>query len=269
MVEEIHMDEKTRELINNEETVEPTPTTGKPLSRRQVLKLAGYSGLSVVALCAVGGNLFDAVDVSAQGAATPAANGRQVYGPNAQGLVVGVPSRCVGCRRCELACTDYNEGMSQPAMSRIKIARNYTFGPQGPQNAYSPSSQGEYGNHLIVQELCKQCPHPVPCQLACPYGAIEISGPVNARIVNQDKCRGCRTCLQACPWGMTSFNEEAKKATKCHLCSGKPECVQACPTGALQYIPWQDLTKTSPRRFVVPSYVGTPKDVTDSCAKCH
>jgi len=275
MNEEIHMDDQTRELIESVEVggeaAELTPTTGRPLTRKQLLKLAGFSGLSAVGICIVGGSLLDSGAVSAQGTATPAAkNGeRQIYGPNATGLVIGIPTRCVGCRRCELACTEFNEGKAQPSMARIKIARNYSFGPSGPMMGLAKGDGGIFGNQLIIQETCKQCPHPVPCQLACPYGAIEITGPVNARVVNTDKCKGCRTCQQACPWGMTTFNEEIKKASKCHLCAGAPECVKACPAGALQYIPWQDLTKTSPRRFVVPSYIGTTADVKDSCAKCH
>ena len=33
----------------------------------------------------------------------------------AEGLVVADPTRCVGCRRCELACTEYNDGKASRA----------------------------------------------------------------------------------------------------------------------------------------------------------
>ena len=193
---------------------------------------------------------------------------RTVYGAKAKGMVIGDPSRCVGCRRCELACSEFNDGVAQPSLARIKVGRNYNYGPRGVQIGFWRGA-GRYGNHRIIQDTCRQCPHPVPCQLACPYGAIEISGPVNARVVNQDKCRGCRTCQRACPWGMTTFNEELRKATKCHLCNGDPECVKACPVGALRYVPWTDRTKDIPATFVVPAYIETPENVKETCGQCH
>ena len=184
------------------------------------------------------------------------------------GMVIGNPARCVGCRRCELACTEYNEGKSQPSLARVNVRRNWGFGPRGVQLGYW-RGEGRFGNHRIIQDTCRQCGHPVPCQLACPYGAIEVVPPVNARVINQDKCQGCRTCQRACPWGMTTFDEEINKATKCHLCNGDPECVKACPSGALQYIPWEDRTKEIPARFIVPAYIETPADVKETCIQCH
>jgi Fe-S-cluster-containing hydrogenase component 2 len=125
---------------------------------------------------------------------------------------------------------------------------------------------GTWGNHRIIQDTCRQCPHPVPCQLACPHGAIEVVAPLNARVVNVDKCVGCGICTQSCPWGMMSLDKTARKATKCNLCK---ECVDACPAGALQYVAWSDKTKQIPPRVVVPASIRMPVDVADSCGKCH
>ena len=105
--------------------------------------------------------------------------------------------------------------------------------------------------------------------MACPYGAIEVIPPVNARVVNEEKCKGCRMCQRACPWGMPSFKEDIEKSTKCHLCNGNPECVQACPTGALRYIPWRNRTKDIPGRFIVPAFIETSEDVKQTCSLCH
>jgi Fe-S-cluster-containing dehydrogenase component len=247
---------------------EEAPTTSRPLSRRQLLKIAGLSGIGAVGLCVVGAAPWEE-GANAQGTATPAAKAeRQTYVPKAKGLVIAIPARCTGCRRCELACVDYNEGKSQPSMSRIRIARNLNFGVT-PTRANNSRGQGIWGDQMIVQDTCKQCPHPVPCMLACPHSAIELDPTTNARIVNQDKCVGCRICQEACPWEMMTFDEDKKKATKCHLCGGDPACVKACPTGALQYIPWQDMTKSVPQRRVVPAYITLPADAQETCAKCH
>ena len=241
--------ETVAEKIN---TLTRTPTT-----RRNFLKL-GLGGMGAAGLYLAG---------CAKGSPSPTVI-RAYYVENATGMISADPTLCVGCRRCEVACTDYNEGKTQPSFARIKINRNYNFGPQGAQIGFW-RSEGTYGNQRIIQETCKQCPHPVPCMDACPYGAIEAVPPTNARVVNTAKCTGCRICQRACPWAMTTFDESTKKASKCHLCLGSPECVKACPTGALQYVPWEDKTKSSPVRFVVPASLEAPKDVKDSCVQCH
>ena len=243
----------------------------KATTRRRFLTTVGVGGAGLYVV----GNVMQAVPGLAQtGVAVTAEKEivapikRQLYQVEPEGMVIGDPSRCVGCRRCELACTEFNEGKSQPSMARVQIDRNYNYGDEGAVRGYS-REEGRWGNHMIMQETCRQCPHPVPCQTACPYGAIEVIPPAYARVVNQDKCVGCRTCQQACPWGMTFFDEEEKKATKCHLCAGNPECVQACPAGALRYVPWNDLTEAIPETHVVPAYIGVPVGVQESCAKCH
>ncbi|MFC2015210.1 4Fe-4S dicluster domain-containing protein [Chloroflexota bacterium] len=232
-------------------------------TRREFLKMAGIGGVGTLTLYAIG-----CAPKAVETASGEPSGNRDIYVADAQGMVIGNPARCVGCRRCELACTEYNEGKSHPSIARINVRRNWGFGTQGVQLGYW-RGEGRFGNHRVIQDTCRQCAHPVPCQLACPYDAIEVNPPTNARVINQDKCHGCRTCQRACPWGMTTFDEEIKKATKCHLCNGKPECVRACPSGALQYIPWEDRTKELPSRFVVPAYIETSKDVAESCEVCH
>jgi len=183
----------------------------------------------------------------------------------AEGIVIADPTKCVGCRRCELACTEFNDGKAQPMLSRIKVGRNVNFGPKGVyagQNA-----QGHWGGGLFVQDLCKQCPHPVPCADACPNDAIIVKPPTNARIVNIEKCTGCKTCQKACPWEMMSFDPDTNKATKCFLCNGKPKCVEACPASALAYAPWRDLTDNVPPRSVPTAVIPPAKAA--ACNDCH
>jgi Fe-S-cluster-containing dehydrogenase component len=220
------------------------------LSRRQFLRA---TGLSVVALSAMSPLL-------ARGSATPL-----IIVDQAEGLVIADPTRCVGCRRCELACTEFNDGEAKPSMARVKVARNLNFGPMG-----TPANQGNHGNWgggLIVQDMCKQCPHPVPCADACPNDAIVAKPPLNARVVDQEKCVGCRMCQRACPWDMISFDESRNKATKCTLCEGRPKCVEACPAEALRYVKWRDVTREVPPR-VKPIAVMPPEKAA-ACIDCH
>jgi len=234
----------------------------KVVTRRGFLQASGAAGLGVVTFYLVGCGSSETADV------TP----RQVFVANAEGMLVAEPSRCVGCRRCELACSEFNNGVSQPSIARIKVGRNYNVGPQDTAAGFG-RGDGTWGNHRLIQDVCHQCPHPVPCQLACPRGAIEVVPPVNARVVNVDKCRGCGICTKACPWAMTSLSGPVDgantKATKCSLCNGDPECVRMCPVGGLKYVPWQNVTKDFPPRQVVPASIQLAPDVKDTCVKCH
>jgi Fe-S-cluster-containing hydrogenase component 2 len=120
---------------------------------------------------------------------------------------------------------------------------------------------------LIIQDLCKQCPHPVPCANACPNDAIVVKPPTNARVVDRNKCIGCKMCLRACPWEMLSFDPDTNKAVKCFLCDGTPKCVEACPSGALTYVAWLDLTDKTPPR-IAPTAIVAPEKA-QSCNDCH
>jgi Fe-S-cluster-containing dehydrogenase component len=218
--------------------------------RRQFLKISGVSiiGMSVLGPALAGGTTKPLIIME-----------------QAQGIVVADPMTCVGCGRCELACTEFNDGKAAPALSRIKVDRNLNFGSK----AVFAGRQGEgnWGNGLVVQDLCKQCPHPVPCADACPKDAIVVAPRSNARVVDPDKCNGCKMCLGSCPWDMISFDPDSSKATKCFLCNGKPKCVEACPAESLSYVPWRNLTNKVPYRIATTAVI--PPGKTVACQDCH
>jgi Fe-S-cluster-containing dehydrogenase component len=208
-----------------------------------------------------------AASVSALGSLAATLGGQPfVILENASGMLAVDTTRCTGCGRCELSCTEFNDGRAQPSLARIKVSRNYGFGPQGQQAGFG-RGMGEYGNFRVVPDTCLQCAHPVPCQIACPNRALVLEPKTRARMVDVARCTGCRLCTRACPWEMMAFDEERAKATKCWLCGGAPECVAACPTGALRYVPWRDLSGAVPVRRAT---IGALRaEQAASCGGCH
>ncbi len=150
----------------------------------------------------------------------------------ATGVLISDPNRCTGCRRCETNCTMNNDGKADPVISRIKVGRNYNYGPNGTGNA---------ANGVIIADTCHQCKHPVPCASACPMSAIYAQEKTGTRVVDEDKCIGCGACTKACPFRMIAVDTEVMKSKKCFLCNGNPACASLCPTGSLKLVPWEEV----------------------------
>ncbi|SFG18889.1 ferredoxin-like protein [Oribacterium sp. WCC10] len=193
------------------------------MTRRQFLKVSGKSlvGLSLTMTML---NLFGCTQEQVDsGAVTTWAT------PN--GLLVVNGARCVGCRRCEINCTLTNDGECGSYISRIKMARNlFIHGKDGMYNQ----------NFTYFPDTCRQCKVPA-CGEACPQGAIYADSR-GIRMVDQDKCVGCGACHEACPWHMPTVNPETHKSSKCIQCGA---CVAGCPAGALQIIPWDEVTSAA------------------------
>ena len=142
-------------------------------------------------------------------------------------LIVINPEKCTGCRMCELACSIINEGVFSPNKSRIRV------------NVFASEAK-----HIPI--TCFQCAE-APCVKVCPEEALMQ----NKELVSfvSEACIGCRMCMQACPFGVISFDIEKGIIAKCDMCGGDPECVMFCAQGALEYTESNLSTKTKERDF--------------------
>ncbi|WP_320171142.1 4Fe-4S dicluster domain-containing protein [Maridesulfovibrio sp.] len=141
-------------------------------------------------------------------------------------FVLADPSRCIGCRACEIACVDAHTALDMagameeglPFSPRISVVR-------------------ESGVTAPIQ--CRQC-EDAPCASACLAGAITFDG--RSVVVLTERCIGCKACLAACPFGAMQVGMidgflEVPVAHKCDLCAGHrdtPACVSVCPADALR-----------------------------------
>jgi len=93
---------------------------------------------------------------------------------------------------------------------------------------------------FYLPRICNHCTNP-SCVAACPSGAIYKRGEDGIVLIDQDKCRGWRMCVTACPYKKTFFNWDTGKSEKCVLCyprleSGQaPACFHSC-VGRIRYL---------------------------------
>ena len=145
-------------------------------------------------------------------------------------LLLFNPSKCTGCKTCEMACSLSQTGVCNPASSR---RRTISF-----DDAI-----------LDVPMQCMQCGN-AACMNICPTQAIYVDPETNAKIKNPDKCIGCRMCMIACPFGAISVDPLTHKIVKCDLCLGDPACAKFCPTGAIEYVSADAYSLTRQREAV-------------------
>ena len=144
-------------------------------------------------------------------------------------------ARCTGCQRCEMMCTLKNDGVSQPAASRIHVRDGYLFGKE------LGSGDGIYYSCEWNIRQCHMCTTAM-CQTACPHGAIVTDESTGVRSVDPEKCVGCGTCAAACPYHMPTVNTVTHKASKCIACG---RCAEQCPNGALELVEWENVNHAS------------------------
>lgn len=129
--------------------------------------------------------------------------------------LIVTPSRCIGCRSCELACAFVHaKTLSEPALPRV---RTFTF------------TEDE---NLVV--LCLQCEE-AACMQVCPVGALSRNEATGAVEIDNDKCIRCLACTLACPFGNIYLDQQVNEIAKCDVCHGNPACALFCPTKALEY----------------------------------
>ncbi|MFQ3230712.1 nitrate reductase subunit beta [Reinekea sp.] len=101
---------------------------------------------------------------------------------------------------------------------------------------------GQFENTFMMYlpRLCEHCLNPA-CVAACPSGAIYKREEDGIVLIDQDKCRGWRMCVSACPYKKIYYNWESGKSEKCTFCyprieAGQPTtCSETC-VGRIRYL---------------------------------
>ncbi len=69
---------------------------------------------------------------------------------------------------------------------------------------------------MYLPRLCEHCLNPA-CVAACPSGAIYKREEDGIVLIDQDKCRGWRMCVSACPYKKIYYNWSSRQVGEVHL----------------------------------------------------
>ena len=130
--------------------------------------------------------------------------------------------KCIGCHACTVACKEENQVPLGVNRTWVKYIEKGTF----------PDTR----RYFSVMR-CNHCDN-APCVTICPTVAL-YRRPDGIVDFDGDRCIGCKSCMQACPYDALYIDPETKTAAKCHYCAHRvesglePACVVVCPVQAI------------------------------------
>jgi len=223
-----------------EEVLTMNTITGNKITRREMLKSAGAA---VAGVAAISLPLGEAV------AARPFGRSRKQKAP--RWVMIMDLRKCIGCRACTVACkSEFNT-------------------PLGRWRAVIQEAEiGEFPNtkKIFLPLMCNHCEgnkkdKVPPCVKVCPEwpgkrkvyitpegkriryrGGATYKRPDGMILFDNSQCIGCGKCIEACPYGVRSFNPLVKAGKKpekngiekCTMCQHRvdnglePSCVNTC-----------------------------------------
>jgi len=131
-------------------------------------------------------------------------------------------NRCIGCHACTVACKEEHNVPLGVFRTWVKYIEKGEF----------PHTSRHFG---VMR--CNHCDD-APCIEICPTRALFRR---NDGIVDFDnnRCIGCNSCMQACPYDALYLDPATHTAAKCNFCAHRiemnlePACVIVCPTQAI------------------------------------
>ncbi|MDI6908603.1 4Fe-4S dicluster domain-containing protein [Nocardioides sp.] len=177
---------------------------------------------------------------------------------------------CIGCHACTVACKTEHEVPLGQFRTWVKYVDSGTF----------PDTTRSFG---VMR--CNHCTD-APCVKICPTGALfkREDGIVD---FDNERCIGCKSCMQACPYDAIYIDADTHTAAKCNMCAHRvdeglePACVVVCPThsiwvgdlddpssGIARLVATQETAVRSPEQNTGPNvfYLGADRAVLDPLA---
>ncbi len=129
---------------------------------------------------------------------------------------------CIGCHACTVACKTEHE---------VPVGQFRTWVKYVDQGVF-PNNTRDFG---VMR--CNHCTD-APCVAICPTKALfkREDGIVD---FDRDRCIGCKSCMQGCPYDAIYIDDDTHTAAKCNFCAHRvdnnmePACVVVCPTHSI------------------------------------
>jgi Fe-S-cluster-containing dehydrogenase component/formate-dependent nitrite reductase membrane component NrfD len=130
--------------------------------------------------------------------------------------------KCIGCHACTVACKSEHQVPVGTFRTWVK---------------YIEKGQYPDARRYFSVMRCNHCDD-APCITICPVTALfrRKNGIVD---FDGDRCIGCKSCMQACPYDALYINPNTNTAEKCNYCAHRveaqiePACVIVCPVQAI------------------------------------
>ena len=130
--------------------------------------------------------------------------------------------KCIGCHACTVAC---------------KTEHGVPLGDYRTWVKYVERGEFPHVRRYFTVLRCNHCSD-APCVTICPTVALykRADGVVD---FNKDRCIGCKSCMQACPYDAIYIDQDTNTAAKCNFCAHRlevglePACVIVCPEQAI------------------------------------
>jgi formate dehydrogenase iron-sulfur subunit len=155
---------------------------------------------------------------------------------------------CIGCRRCEWACKEWNKLPNQKSLQHYEKDQA-VFQKIRRTSADTYTVVNRFNNPLdsskpiYVKKQCMHCYEP-GCASSCFVKAF-TKQPIGAVTYDASLCVGCRYCMAACPFDIPAYqyyDAFTPEVTKCTLCfdriskeGGVPACVGICPVETMTF----------------------------------
>ena len=130
--------------------------------------------------------------------------------------------KCIGCHACTTACKSEHD---------VPVGVNRTYVKQVEKGVFPDTRR------IFSVMRCNHCTD-APCVTICPVEALYTR---DDGIVDFDnnRCIGCKSCMQACPYDALYIDPDTSTAAKCNYCAHRvdvgrePACVAVCPEHAI------------------------------------
>lgn len=130
--------------------------------------------------------------------------------------------KCIGCHACTVACKEENGVPLGAFRTWVKYIEKGVF----------PDTRRYFS---VLR--CNHCDD-APCTTICPTTALfrRKDGIVD---FDPERCIGCKSCMQACPYDALHIDPHTNTAAKCNYCAHRvemnlePACVVVCPEQAI------------------------------------